>query len=104
MSRDEYLKRRDQLLMQDERIAELEAKIEALEAELAELREEMTTRRKHAVTQIEVNDRILLKLSELREAASRVVFECEADLWSCLPSEEACKELAALLEAKPLQE
>lgn len=43
-----------------------------VEAELAELREEMTTRREHAVKQIEANDRLIIKLAELREALEKI--------------------------------
>ena len=67
------------------------SKIAELEAQVAEL------------TKVNVllggaTDALGAELAKLREAADRVAFEAEADDWSCMPSIQACKKLAAALE------
>ena len=52
------------------------------------------------VARIEELEAELAELAKLREAADRVAFEAEADDWSCMPSIQACKKLAAALEGE----
>jgi len=49
------------------------------------------TQLKERIAELEANNKTL------REAAWRVVFEAEADQWSCMPSIEGCKNLAKAL-------
>ena len=67
--------------------------IDKLEADNAKLREANDVCTLHCME-------ITGHLDKLREAADRVAFEAEADDWSCMPSIQACKKLAAALEGE----
>ena len=85
-------------LFDSDTVLALQKWIRELEAELENQKEK--TNNYFALATDRFNDfvRVRKENQRLRDAADRVVFEAQADDWSCMPSIQACKNLAALLE------